>query len=202
MKSQFTITLLVLFWTALLSGAASSQSLWDDNGPNANLIADNVARNKGDILTIIVNESQKVEDKQEVKMEKQSTLDSVLKSFNIKENAFNPLPDMVQETTHDFEGTADYDKEGKFEARITVTVMDILPNGNLIIQGRRKIYMDNEEKTIKISGVVRPMDITTENTVPSSRVAEASVSYDGEGDLSRNTEKSWLDNILDIIWPF
>lgn len=202
MKPQFTITLLVLFWTVLLSGAASSQSLWDDNGPNANLIADNVARNKGDILTIIVSETQKVEDKQEVKMEKQSTLDSVLKSFDIKENAFNPLPDMVQETTHDFEGTADYDKEGKFEARITVTVIDILPNGNLIIQGRRKIYMDNEEKTIKISGVVRPMDITTQNTVPSSRVAEASVSYDGEGDLSRNTEKSWLDNILDIIWPF
>jgi flagellar L-ring protein precursor FlgH len=62
--------------------------------------------------------------------------------------------------------------------------------------------MDDEEKIIKISGVVRPMDISSENTVPSEKVSEAMVSYDGEGPLSKNTEKNWLDKVLDFIWPF
>ncbi|MHC4945807.1 MAG: flagellar basal body L-ring protein FlgH [Planctomycetota bacterium] len=181
---------------------AAAQSLWDDDGPNANLIADNVAKKKGDIITIIIKESQKVEDKQEVKLEQDSTLDSVLESFNISSNTFNPLPDFIQETTKDFEGKSDYNKENAFEARITAQVIDVMPNGNLVIEGNRNIFMDDEEKKIKITGTVRPLDVTPDNTVLSSKVCDARVSYDGEGTLSRNTEKGWLDTILDFIWPF
>jgi flagellar L-ring protein precursor FlgH len=188
--------------TCLFLPPATAQSLWSDNGPNANLIADNVAKKKGDILTIIIKESQKVEDKQEVKLEKESTLDSVLESFNISDNTFNPLPDFIQETTKDFEGKSDYNKENAFETRITVQVIDVMPNGNLVIEGRRNIFMDDEEKKIKITGTVRPLDITPDNTVLSSKVCDARVSYDGEGTLSRTTEKGWLDAILDFIWPF
>lgn len=190
---------LLAFW---LSGAAAAQSLWDDHGPNAHLIGDNIAGKRGDILTIIIQESQKIEDRQEVKMEKESTLDSVLESFNIKANTFNTLPDMKQATSRDFEGKSDYGKEGSFEARITVTVVDVMPNGNLVIEGHRNIFMDDEEKSIQITGVVRPLDITTFNTVPSEKVSDARVSYDGEGSLSRTTERGWLDGLLDFIWPF
>ncbi len=194
-------------FTALLAASlfcegAAAQSLWDEGGTKANLIADNIARKKGDILTIIINESQKVEDKQEVKLEKESSLNSVLKSFNIKPNAFSTLPDFDSTTSKDFEGKSDYGKEGSFEARISVNVMDVMPNGNLVIEGRRNIFMDNEEKIIKITGLVRPLDVSSENTVPSEKVSDARVMYDGKGELSRSTEKSWLDKIFDVIWPF
>jgi len=202
-KTRFiSIAGIVLFLLLATAASTSAQSLWKDDGPRASLISDNVARKQGDILTIIVQESQTVNDKQEVKLEKESDLNSALTSFNIKENMWNPLPDMKQTTTSDFEGKADYKKEGRFEARISATVIDTLPNGNLVIEGRRHIYMDNEEKTIKVTGVVRPLDITTENTIASEKVSDARVSYDGEGELSRSTERSWFDSFLSIIWPF
>jgi flagellar L-ring protein precursor FlgH len=199
-KSFLILTALAL--AVVLAEEARTQSLWSDQGPRANLIADNVAGRKGDILTIIISEAQKIEDKQEVKLEKETSLDSVLESFNIKPNAFSTLPDLKTTTTKDFEGKSDYDKEGRFEAKVSVTVIDVLPNGNLVIEGRRNIFMDDEEKTLKITGVVRALDITTDNTVQSEKVADARVSYDGEGELSRATERSWFDKLLDIIWPF
>lgn len=203
---QCSQTRTMLFLLAALAGASilpvQAQSLWVKGGMKANLIADNVARQKGDILTIIIRESQKLKDKQEVKLEKDTSLDSVLQSFNIAPNAFSTLPDLKTETKRYFDGKSDYKKEGNFEARISVTVKDVLPNGNLIIEGRRKIYMDDEEKTIKISGVVRPFDITPENTVASEKVSDARVSYDGEGSLSHNTERNWLDQLFAFLWPF
>ncbi|MFH2000188.1 MAG: flagellar basal body L-ring protein FlgH [Planctomycetota bacterium] len=188
--------------SGFLAGTTQAQSLWDDNGRTANLISDNVAKECGDILTIIINEAQKIEDKQAVKMEKDSSLNSVLQSFNLKPNVFNTLPDLKQATTRDFEGKSNYDKEGSFEARISVTVIDVLPNGNMVIEGRRNIFMDDEEKKIKITGTIRPLDIEKDNTIPSEKVSEARVSYDGEGSLSRTTEKGWFDSFLDFIWPF
>ena len=201
-KTMTPMLLSAMLLCGVLAETAAAQSLWTEDGPKANLIASNIARKKGDLLTIIIRESQKVEDKQEVKLEKESTLDSVLESFNIKENAFNPLPDMKQTTSKDFEGKSDYDKEGSFEASISVTVKDVLPNKNLVVEGRRHIYMDDEEKIIKISGVVRPIDVSSENTVTSDKVSEAMVSYEGDGPLTRNTKKNWFDKILDFIWPF
>lgn len=202
MKIKGLIAVAAMALGALFVDAAQAQSLWDDDGRMANLIADNVANQRGDILTIIVKESQKIEDKQEVKLERESTLNSVLQSFNIKPNMFNTLPDMKQTTEREFEGKSDYDKEGSFEARISVTVIDVLPNGNMVIEGRRNIFMDDEEKKIKITGIIRPLDIDKDNTIASEKVAEARVSYDGNGTLSRNTEKGWFDTFLDFIWPF
>ena len=201
---QRTTRILILATLTLttLAGAATAQSLWKPDGPNANLIADTVARRPGDLLTIIISESQKVNDKQNVKLEKDSSLDSALTSFNIKPNMFNTLPDAKQSSSREFEGKADYKKEGTFEARITVTVVDVMPNGNLVLKGRRNIFMDDEEKTIQITGVVRALDVSSDNTVESARVAEARISYDGKGELSRTTEKGWLDRALDFIWPF
>lgn len=86
-------TLLFTLIAALLLGqAALSQSLWKEDGARANLISDNTSRAKGDIITIVIKESQKVNDKQDVKLEKKSSLDTALKNFNIKPNTFNTLP--------------------------------------------------------------------------------------------------------------
>ena len=138
----------------------------------------------------------------EVKLKKDTSLDSALESFNIKANAFNPLPDLKTATSRDFKGKSEYEKTGNFEARISVTVKDVLPNGNLVVEGRRNIYKDDEEQVIKITGIVRLFDISTENTVASEKVSNAKVSYDGKGPMSHTTERNWLDNLLDLFWPF
>jgi len=125
-----------------------------------------------------------------------------LTSFDIKANAFDPLPNVVTETARDFEGKTDYNKEGSFKTSISVTVIDVMPNGNLVIEGKRNIFMDEEEKTIQITGLVRPIDVSPENTVTSDRVSEARVSYVGEGPNTQNTQRNWFDEVLSWLWPF
>lgn len=198
---KWSITPFLLLAT-LLAGELNAQSLWKADAPRATLIGDNSARQKGDILTILINESQKVKDKQNVKLEKDTSLNTALTSFDIDSNAFDPLPNVITQTEREFEGKSNYDKEGSFTASISVIVIDVQPNGNLIIEGKRKIFMDDEEKTIQITGIIRPLDITTKNTVTSDKVAEASVSYVGDGPLTQNTERNWFDSVISWLWPF
>lgn len=198
---KWSITLFLLLAT-VLAGELNAQSLWKADAPRAVLIGDNIARQKGDILSILINESQKVQDNQNVKLEKDTSLNSALTSFDIDSNAFDPLPNVITQTEREFEGKSNYNKEGSFTASISVIVIDVQPNGNLIIEGKRNIFMDDEEKTIQITGIIRPLDITTTNTVTSDKVAEASVSYVGDGPLTQNTERNWLDSLVSWLWPF
>ena len=98
------------------------------------------------------------------------------------------------------------EKNGEFTARITAIVMDVLPNGNLVIKGRREIKVDSETKVIEFSGVVRRYDVRADNTILSELVADARVSYTGEGQLTDTTERRGLGGLIHRaiiwLWPF
>ena len=117
-----------------------------------------------------------------------------------------PLPDIAASSQDDFNGRANYEKRGEFTARITTIVQDVLPNGNLVIQGRREILIDNETKVIEFSGLVRRFDIKPNNTVESELVAEARVSYQGTGPQTRATNRYGLGGVMHSViawlWPF
>ena len=101
-----------------------------------------------------------------------------------------------------FNGEAKYDKEGSFETRLSVIVIDVQPNGNLVVEGRRRIVIDRESKCIRVTGIVRPYDVTTANSIYSWQVANASVAYEGNGPLTRTTNRGFLGELLDLVWPF
>ena len=196
---------------ALLCGAVASAqgrpgSIYDpDRGPQ-NMIADKTARRAGDLLTVLIVESQDVENQEQSELKKETTFDYALESFNIAPNAFNVLPDIEAESTDEFNGTANYQKRGSFEARITAIVMDVLPNGNMVISGRREIRVDQELKVIEFSGIVRRYDVRPDNTIQSELVAEARVSYVGQGSLTNATNRRGLGGFLhdawSWLWPF
>ena len=77
------------------------------------------------------------------------------------------MPAIAGNSNRDLTGEAKYDKEGKFETRLSVIVIDVQPNGNLVIEGRRRIVVDKETKCIRVTGIVRPYDVTTFNTINS-----------------------------------
>jgi len=194
---------LVLAATTALAGSASAQSIWKQAGGNRrSLYADSTARQVGDLLTVVIQESQQIQNNESTEFEKETTLDTALQNFDIKPNAFDTLPQIQGSSEREFEGSATYNKNGSFRTSLTVMVIDVLPNGNMVLEGSRDIRMDREKKRIRISGIVRPRDIAPDNTIPSTRVAQARILYEGSGPLTRSTNRSWLDHVLDFIWPF
>ena len=92
------------------------------------------------------------------------------------------------------------------EARIAVMVIDVLPNGNLVVSGKREITVDDETRTLQISGIVRPRDIKSDNTVKSDQVADARVSIVAKGGGSHYTTRGpvsqFVHTVIWFFWPF
>lgn len=209
-KMSWSKTILTACALLLGAGLASAQgrpgSIYDPDGGPVGMIADKTARRAGDLVTVLIAESQDLSNEETSNLKKETSLDYALTSFNLKPSAFDVLPDLTAESTDDFQGTANYKKKGTFTARITAIVADVLPNGNLVIQGRREIRIDNETKLIEFSGIVRSYDIQSNNTIASELVAEAHVSYTGEGVLTNSTNRTGVGSVIhDFIswlWPF
>lgn len=195
---------------AMLPAPADAQgrtgSIYDPGLGPINMIADKTARRAGDLITVLIVENQEVKNEETAQLRRATKLDYKLDSFDIKPGAFSTLPRLAATSQDDFNGTANVEKNGAFTARITAIVMDVLPNGALVIKGRREIKVDKETKVIEFSGVVRRYDIRADNTVLSELVADARVSYTGEGQLTDTTSRRGLGNLIHRaiiwLWPF
>lgn len=207
-KLHFPILLAaaVAAWNSPASAQGRAGSIYDpDRGP-ISLIGNKTARRAGDLVTVIIEESQNINNEESTDLLKSSTLDYELSSFNIKPNFFSTLPDWNSTSQDEFKGTGNYKKKDNFQARLTAIVQDVLPNGNLVISGRREIKIDNETRVIEFMGVVRRYDVQADNSVMSELVADARVSYAGSGPLTSSTNRQGVNKIvhdwLQWLWPF
>ena len=187
------IALLALFVMSTLCVETSAQSRQGsiynpDHGPYV-LVGDRTARRPGDLVTIIISETQDVRNEESSDLSTQKGLDYQLTAFDLKPNMFSTLPSIQSGTDDNFSGSANYEKTGTFSARMTAVIVDKLPNGNLVVNGRREIRVDNEVKVIEFSGVVRRFDIEPNNTVQSELVADARITYTGSGPMTRATNR-------------
>jgi len=198
-----TLTLALLAALFALENSAASQSLWQKGRRNhVALVADNRAHRVGDVVTIVVDERQKVSNKENVKLEKTSKAKAEIPSFTPDQELADEIFPIEWNYEREFEGKGNFDKQGDFATRITATVIDIQPNGNLIVEGKRKVVLDKEEKWMTITGTVRSFDVESDNTVSSTLVANARVTYESCGPLARTTKPGWLEVLLDFFWPF
>lgn len=106
------------------------------------------------------------------------------------------------EQNRTFDGSADADQSNSLQGNITVTVAEILPNGNLIVRGEKWITLNRGDEFIRISGIVRPEDIAPDNTIVSTRLANAKISYSGSGELASTQKMGWLSRFFNSdLWP-
>ncbi|MBI3843037.1 MAG: flagellar basal body L-ring protein FlgH [Planctomycetes bacterium] len=202
-NAKTALTSLVVVAAALVPCTARAQSLFNrGEHPMHSLYADDKAHDRGDVVTIVIHEQQRIKNDEKSTLEKTTSLDAALSKFGIKPNAFNLPVDATYDAKRKFDGAGTYNKDGSFETSLGAVVIDVLPNGNLVIDGRRKIKVDRETKSIKITGIVRPRDVSAANSVQSENVANASVEYEGDGPLTDTTNKGWFETFLDFIWPF
>lgn len=101
-----------------------------------------------------------------------------------------------------FTGDGNTARQGTLEGNLAVRVTERMPNGDLYMEGSRVVLINNEEYHLYISGLVRPVDIAPDNTVPSSRIADAQVEFTGSGDVTETNRRGWLARFLEFINPF
>ncbi len=101
-----------------------------------------------------------------------------------------------------FTGRGTTNRNENMTAKMSARIIQVLPNGNLVLRGSQEIMVNNEKQYITVQGVVRPVDIAADNSVLSTYMADARIDYTGEGDLSRKQREGWLSRFLDVVWPF
>jgi len=165
------------------------------------LYADDVARQIGDILTIKVSENSTVDNKAKRDLKKETDRST---AFNGEIGNFADIGEfgMAASSGNELTSKADYKDERKFVDNITVVVVDILPNSNLVVMGNRQRNIAGDVQTIEISGIVRPSDVAFDNTVQSGQVADFRLLTKNGGVSDPYTRPGWLGAIFDIIWPF
>lgn len=204
MKRNIQILLLIVILIQL-SDWSWSGSIWAKRGQNAKaLYADDKANQIGDVLTIIIEEDHKVDNKVERDLERSSSRELAVDSHDITVGGIAPIPDISVNTgsSKTLSGKSDYKDERSIEDRITVIVEDIHPNGNLVVVGTRTRDVNGDKQIIQVSGIVRPRDIEFGNIVRSEQIANFQLVAISEGVTKDYNNPGWLGRILDAIWPF
>ncbi len=169
--------------------------------------------NEHDLIEIIVRESSSAESTQETETKKKYKLDGSISAWpdlslsdllNLQAYAGRTvgLPEVKVDFKKDFKGEGDYVREDDFTARLTAEVIEVLPNGNLVIEARTHIKTDEEEASIKVTGVCRPDDVTAANSVLSNQIHDLKVEKVHKGQLKKANEKGIIAKFFDTIFAF
>lgn len=187
----------LLAWPA----PAAAQSLWTDR--SGSLVTDLRARRAGDIVTIIVDEQSSAEKRAETDLERDSSFSSTLTPPAFERPAW--LKNLLVSLQTSGEGKSKYGGDGKTSrtdratAVLTARVARVLENGNLVLEGRRLVRVNDETQTLVVSGVVRPYDVGPDNTVASSRIADGEVRLEGKGSVSDRQRPGLIQRIFDFL---
>lgn len=184
-----------------------ADSIWAKRDQNKkDLYADDKARHIGDVLTITISEESTIDKKATTTLSKETTRDQ---NFNGQVGIEHIIPELPgfnfgagSTYSNTLDGKADYKDEREFTDSISVIVIDIMPNGNLVISGTRDRNIADDIMTIEVSGIVRPSDIAFDNTIKSEQVANFSIITRNKGVGAQYSRPNWLGRILDVIWPF
>jgi flagellar L-ring protein precursor FlgH len=164
---------------------------------NYSLYGDTVALNVGDILTVTLEESTRASKNAESSITKDNEI-SMLDPRILGNDNIGLGTDI--DTERDFQGQAEADQSNSLNGNITVTVTEVLPNGVLHIRGEKWLSLTNGDEYIRLTGLVRPQDISPDNTVASNRIADARIAYGGTGDFDQANQMGWLARFFNSEW--
>ncbi len=193
-----------------------ADSLWKKRITiNYNLFDDNRAKRVGDIVTVIVSEETLIDND-----EKSTTNNAASTSASVdNENFYNgllhglsngrnaefidrPANTIATDFTSDFSGKGTYDSERRVSLKLTAMIVEVLDNGNLVLEGKRDVEVNKENYILKLTGIARPIDIDTDNTIKSSQLSNVDFDLEGKGWLTRAGRKGWFNRVVDAFWPF
>jgi len=186
--------------------SAENGLLWGAHTPN--VIEDNRSRSLGDLVIVRIEEEADAEDSASTKASKSSEVHAgVSNFFGLMEKLARKHPDVDPSAlvsalySSSFQGDGETTRAGNLTATIPCQVKQLLPNGDLFIEGTKTIQINQEETHLYLSGVVRPYDIDMGNTVSSRRVLDARIDFSGRGVISDKQGPGILHRGMDLAWP-
>ena len=178
-------------------------SLWR-NGSRA-FFKDQRAQQIGDILTVTVNITDTAQFANETQLNRTGSINEDINNFFGKPKVLGttipgtPL-NADGSTTNDGKGSIN--RQETLQTRVAAVVTQVLPNGNLVVEGKQEIRVNFEMRELIVAGVVRPEDIQSDNTIDSSKIAQARISYGGRGQISDVQQPRYGQQVMDILLPF
>jgi flagellar L-ring protein precursor FlgH len=164
-----------------------------------------------DLLQVVINETSRARSSHELETEKEWGLSGEVSDFpyiswgaNFLENNGSTVrfPSYGFSGGKDFQGEGDYSRRDDLTARISVEVIEILPNGNLVLEGRSRIKTDDEEQAMMLTGICRPKDVSPANTILSNLIHDLHIEKMHEGELAKAAEKGIIARALDALFAF
>lgn len=193
MTKKFLTAILIAAFV-IVGGTADAKSLWSENG-SMSLYADKKARNVGDILTIVISEST---TQTATKSRSNSKSGSI--SVGSGTGIFDFIKAFSASGSDSFQANGTATDTNRFSGQITVTVVEVLPNDNMVVEGTQSIWQNRDEHKITLRGVIRRDDVTMLNTVPSYKVADATLKFNGKGPLNAKQRQGILTQIFNFLF--
>lgn len=180
-------------------------SIWQAS--TAGLAEDHKARRKGDIITVVIVENASASKEATTDTDRNASISAAIPHLLGLEKGLqtitrDPNSLVKASTASSFEGSGATTRKESLIATMSAKIVEVLPNGNFLIEGRRNVKVNNEDQILILEGTVRPRDLTFDNRVSSSLIADARITYTGKGVVSDRQRPGWLLNILDYVWPF
>jgi flagellar L-ring protein precursor FlgH len=184
----------------------SPNSLWR-NGSRA-FFKDQRAAQVGDILTVTVNITDKAAIANETQRSRKNEEDSGITDFAgsklLSGSAAKVLPGRIltADSTASSDGKGSVNRQEALQTNVAAVVTQVLPNGNLVVEGKQEIRVNFEIRELIVAGIVRPEDIQSDNTIDSSKIAEARIAYGGRGQITDIQQPRYGQQVLDVLLPF
>ena len=178
---------------------AEAASLWQRG--SGGFFADQRASRVGDILTIDIRIDDRAQMRNASQRERSGSGSAGFPSILGLDNL--PTGDIIDlSSTFEAEGSGSINRGESIDLKVAALVIQSLPNGNLVIAGRQEVKVNQELRELRVAGIIRPQDIQMNNTIAYEKVAEARITYGGRGQLSRQQQRSYGEDIVDIVLPY
>lgn len=193
---------------ALDTEIKQQNSLW--SGSRQTFFKDQRANNIGDILTVMIDIKDKADLQSESERSRSADENAGINNLlGVESQLTKVLPESVTGpdlidlgTTSKSKGKGSTARDETVQMKLAATVTQILPNGNMLIQGRQEVRVNFEKRVLELAGVIRPEDILTDNTISYDKIAEARISYGGKGQISDVQQPRYGQQVYDILFPF
>lgn len=208
MRHVVVLGTLSTFCLCIAPSHTNAESLWKKRKPEySHLFVDSKARRIGDLLTVLVTQATNVNSSEDRALAKSSQAGA---SVNIDSEAgggfgaqaANAALNFGKNSNRGFDGESSFSSNQAFTDRMTVSVVDVLPNGNLIVSGHRKVRLVGDERSLTLTGMLRAIDVGPDNTVDSRLISDLKLQYDTVGPSRKFVRQGWLGRATNVVWPF
>lgn len=178
-----------------------SGSLFKANYVN-NIYSDSKAHRVGDIISVVLSESTQAQKnaKTELKKENSATLSPITGFGGVPINFKGDSVQFGLDQDSDFKGDSKSNQGNSLSGNVSVHVLRVLPNGNLMIRGEKWMTLNTGDEYIRLTGIIRPQDISSNNTILSQKIANARIQYSGTGTFADVQEQGWLTKFFNSTW--